>query len=284
MKNKSNKETIGCLMLLLTAIIWGFGVSIQSISGQTLGANTVVFFKALGAILLIPISIKFKQRFTKETFTYGILMGSIMYFACFAQQKGIESSTVGKSSFITALYTVLVAVLGFIFFKKKTKPTIWLSVGLASVGMYLLCIKEEFIFSSGDIWLLIGAICFALQILIADKCVKKYDPIPIACVQSLTMCVIAFVPTLLIEKPSLMAIKDAWFLLLYSALLSCCFAQTVQLVYQQYVEPTLSSLIMSLESVFGVIAGFLVLNQTLTLKEVLGCVLIFVAVIIAIKS
>ena len=78
-------------MLLLTAIIWGFGVPIQSISGQTLGANTVVFFKALGAILLIPISIKFKQHFIKETFTYGILMGVIMYFACFTQQKGIET-------------------------------------------------------------------------------------------------------------------------------------------------------------------------------------------------
>ena len=271
-------------MLLLAAIVWGFGVPIQSISSKTLGANTVVFFKALGAILLIPISIKLKQNFTKETFTYGILMGVIMYFSNFCQQKGIETSSAGKASFIIALYTVFVPVIGIIFFNKKTKSIVWLSVGIAFIGMYLLCINGEFALSVGDIWLLFGAIGFALQILIADKCVKKYDPIPIAAVQSLTMCFIAFIPMVTIEKPSLSSIANAWFFLLYPSLLCCCFGQTIQLVYQKYVEPTLLSLIMSLESVFGAIAGFLVLNERLSLKEVLGCVLIFIAVLIAIKA
>lgn len=271
-------------MFLLAAIVWGFGVPIQSISGKTLGANTVVFFKALGAILLIPISIKLKQHFTKETFIYGILMGIIMYFSNFSQQKGIETSSAGKVSFITALYTVLVPVIGYLFFKKKTKSIVWLSVGIAIIGMYLLCIKDDVVLSTGDIWLFLGAVGFALQILIADKCVKKYDPVPIAAVQSLTMCFIAFIPMVMVEKPTLVSISNALFTLLYSGLLCCCFGQTIQLVYQKYVEPTLSSLIMSLESVFGAIAGFLVLNERLSLKECLGCVLIFVAVIIAIKA
>lgn len=271
-------------MLLIAAIVWGFGITIQSISGQTLGSFTVVFFKALGAILLIPISIILKQRFTKDAFIGGVICGLIMVVGNVAQQKGIESSSIGKASFITALYMVFVPIIGILFFKRKTKTIVWIGVIIAVIGMYLLCVKESLALTSGDIWLIIGAIGFALQILVADKYVTKTDPIPLACVQSLTMCLISGICMLILEKPDIAVIKAAWFPLLYSALLSCCFAQTAQIVFQKYVEPTLASLIMSLESVFGVFAGFIILRQTLSVKELIGCALIFIAAIIAQKE
>lgn len=271
-------------MLLISAIIWGFGVTIQSISGQTLESFTVVFFKALGATLLIPIAIILKQKFSKDAFVGGIICGLIMFVANYAQQKGIETSSVGKASFITALYMVFVPIIGILFFKRKTKVIVWIGVAIATIGMYLLCVKETLALSSGDVWLIICAIAFALQILIADKYVATTDPIPLACVQSLTMCIMAGICMFIFEKPEIATIKSAWFTLLYSALLSCCFAQTAQIVFQKYVEPTLASLIMSLESVFGIFSGFLILNQTLSIKELIGCALIFIAVLIAQKK
>ena len=143
-----NKRTLGCIVLILCAVIWGGGITVQSVLGQSLGAFTVITIKAAGGFLLIPAALFLKQCFTKQTIIYGVICGLIMLAADVTQQIGIETSSVGKASFITALYMLFVPVMGFLFFRKQTKPTVWFCVILAAIGFYLLCLKLIFYFHS----------------------------------------------------------------------------------------------------------------------------------------
>lgn len=279
-----NKRNLGCILLTLAAIIWGFGISAQSILGDSLGCYTVVFFKGMAGILLIPIVYLLNGKYTKESFVGGLLCGIVMVIANVSQQKGIEIASAGKAAFITAMYMVFVPIIGMIFFKRKTNVYAWIGVGIAAVGLYFLCVKESIVLQIEDIYLFIGAIGFALQILIADKYVHKADPVSLCSIQLISMGLISSIFMFTIDKPTFAQLYNARWVLIYVSLFCSAFALSLQFIFQKHVEPTLASLLMSLESVFGVIGGFIVLNQTLTIKELVGCALIFIAVLIAQKE
>jgi len=270
-------------MMLLCAAIWGVAFSIQSLMSNSLETYTVVFLKNTGGFLLIPLAVKMKQKFSKEAIKYGIVLGIFMFFATYFQQKGIELSSVGKSSFITALYIVFVPFIAFFLGRKINKFAI-IGVVIASVGMYFLCMTESFTLTKGDFYLLLCAIALALQIAYIDKFVSKVDPIPLASVQGITVAVIGFFMMLLFESPSIVSIKSSLINILYLSILSGGVAEALQITYQKDVEPTLASLFMSFESVFGALFGFILLNQVLSIRELIGCVLIFIAVLVAQKE
>ena len=270
-------------MLFLSAILWGFGITIQNISGQNLGSFTVTTIKTLGGFLIFIVALLTKQKFNKQAIIVGVVLGVVMFAGNVLQQIGIVYSTIGKASFITALYVVFVPILG-LFFGNKTKMHVWVGIGIAAIGTYFLCINETFILQLGDITLFLCAIVFGLQIVIIGKYVNDVDPIALAAVQTITACVLSGICMFIFETPDINVIKDVWLELAYVCLLSCAFGTTSQIIFQQYVEPSTAGIIMSFESVFGVIGGFLILHQTLTVREMFGCILIFIAVLIAQKE
>lgn len=270
-------------MLLLAAIVWGFGITIQNISGQNLGSFTVTTFKAAGGILLILLCKLLNKKFTKKVIIVGTICGAVLFLGEVCQQAGIVKSTISKSSFITALYIVFVPFIG-ILFGYKTKINVWIGIIVAAIGTYFLCVTDKIVFQSGDILLFIGAICFALQIVVVSKYVNDVEPLTLAAVQTTSTFIFSLICTLIFENPELSSIKDVILPLAYVCLFSCVFAQTIQIIYQKYVEPSTAGIIMGFESVFGVISGFLILHQILTLREAIGCIIIFIAVLIAQKQ
>ena len=267
-------------MLLLCALIWGIGITIQSISGESLGVFTVLTFKAAGGFVLVPFIFILKEKITKETLIGGFLNGLTAAIGNIFQQIGIVNSTIGKSSFITSLYMIFVPIIGLLF-GKKIKKHVWLAVFIAIVGTYLLCLSETLKIQFGDISLLICAFVFGLQIIIIEKYANKVEPISFTCVQAFVMIIITSTIMFIVEKPSLIDIKDNWFLLFYVGIFSFGLGCIIQNLFQRYVEATVAGIIMSFESVFGVLGGLLILNQTLTMKEFIGCALILGAIIIA---
>ena len=189
-------------------------------------------------------------------------------------------TSVGKSGFITAMYIVLVPVLG-IFLKKKAGIKIWCSVAIAVGGLYLLCMTDSgFSIQKGDLLLLLGAVIFSFHILTIDYFSPKVDGVKMSCIQFFTCGILSMVGMFLFEQPQIGAIFQAWMPIVYAGVLSCGVAYTLQIVGQKGMNPTVASLILSMESVISVIAGWLILHQKLSGRELLGCVLMFVAIIL----
>lgn len=210
----------------------------------------------------------------------GLCCGVLLWLSSSLQQFGVARTTVGKAGFITALYIILVPLLG-LFLKKKVGLNVWISVGLAAVGMYLLCIREGFSISQGDFLVFLCSIGFSFHILAIDYFSPQADGLLISCVQFFTAGALAAVPTLIWEHPTWAAVSAAWLPILYAGVMSCGVAYTLQVVAQKDVEPTVASLILSMESVFSVLAGWVILGQSLSLKELGGCVLVFAGIILA---
>ena len=189
-------------------------------------------------------------------------------------------TSVGKSGFITAMYIVLVPVLG-IFLKKKAGIKIWCSVAIAVGGLYLLCMTDSgFSIQKGDLLLLLGAVIFSFHILTIDYFSPKVDGVKMSCIQFFTCGILSMVCMFLFEQPQIGAILQAWMPIVYAGVLSCGVAYTLQIVGQKGMNPTVASLILSMESVISVIAGWLILHQKLSGRELLGCVLMFAAIIL----
>ena len=203
-----------------------------------------------------------------------------MFGATTFQQFGIMQTSVGKTGFITALYVILVPILGIIL-GKKVGLRIWIGAVIAMVGFYLLCIKEGFSIAFGDILVFICAIIFALHIMTVDKYIPYVNGVMLSCIQFLVAGAISLVCMFVFETPSLSGILSAWQPILYAGIMSCGVAYTLQIIGQQYTNPFLASLILSLESVISVLAGWLFLGEMLSLKELAGCLLVFAAIIIA---
>lgn len=275
-------------MLLLTAIIWGFAFVAQSVGIDAAGPFLFNGTRnILGSLVLLPVILFFKKKgiiekaFTRDAIIGGICCGLCLFFASSAQQLGIQYSTVGKASFITALYVVLVPVLG-IFIGKKTGWKVWVSVAIATVGLYLLCMTGSFELAKGDLLLLACAVLFAVHILVIDHFSPKANGVVISCIQFAVTAVLSFaVMPIFGESFGWSKIVDAGPAILYAGLLSSGVAYTLQVVFQKDVEPTAASLILCLESVFGVIGGWLILGQMLTIRELLGCALMLIAIILA---
>lgn len=219
--------------------------------------------------------------FTKDLMIGGIICGTALCLASNFQQMGIESSTVGKSAFITTLYIVLVPLLG-LFFKKKLPLQIWCGVILAMIGLYLLCMKNEaFVLETGDIYLLLCAFFFTIQITAVDHFAPKVNCIALSMMQFFVTAILSGICMLFNELPTLENIVGGMIPLLYAGVLSSGVAYTFQIIGQKHLAPTVASLIMSLESVFATLAGWIVLKEYLSTKELIGCGLVFAAVILS---
>ena len=274
------------LLLLITAAIWGSAFVAQSVGMGYVKPFTFTSVRSfIGGLVLIPCIFflgKWKKGFaTKVEWIGGACCGTALCIASNFQQFGMESTTVGKAGFITALYVVLVPIFG-IFLKKRVSLVVWGCVGMALVGLYFLCIpKGEFYLAMGDLLVMICAILFTIHILVIDHFSPKGDGVIIACIQFFVCGILSAIPMFLGEQPSMGNILDAKWAILYAGVLSSGVAYTLQVVAQKNANPTVASLILSLEAVFAVLAGWLVLEQNLSNREKVGCILMFVAIILA---
>jgi len=290
--NQMKKMTTkSALLLLLTATIWGIAFVAQSAGSDYAGPFTFNAIRTImGGVVLIPCIYfldKGKKKRSemiasdqKNLITGGILCGVVLFIASNLQQIGIAYTTAGKAGFITALYIVLVPMMG-IFLKKITGLKIWLGVLLAAVGLYFLCMNEGFSIGIGDIYLLMGAACFAVHILVIDYYSPKVDGVKMSCIQFFVCGILSAVPMLLFETPRIGSLVSGWIPLVYAGVMSCGVAYTLQIVGQRDADPTIASLILSLESVVSVLAGFLILGERLSIREGIGCILMFAAIILA---
>lgn len=291
-------KTKNTLLLLLTAFIWGVAFVAQSVGMDYVGPLT---FNAsrfiIGAVFLIPCIAFLDTLKKKDTDTSGkplansesqdkktLLIGGLccgiaIAVASTLQQYGISMTTVGKAGFITALYIVIVPILG-IFLKKKPRLIIWVSVILALAGLYFLCMTDSLSFSKGDTMVLLCALAFSIHILIIDYFSPKVDGVRMSCIQFFIAGILCGIPALIFEHPEFSSLIAAWAPILYAGILSCGVAYTLQIVAQKNYDPTIASLILSLESVFSVLAGWVILHQALAPREIFGCVLVFIAIIL----
>ena len=278
------------ILLVLTALIWGCAFVAQSVGMDYVGPFTFNMARFLiGAIVLLPV-IWFMDRQwktgaekgagQKTLIVGGICCGIALAVASTLQQWGILFTTVGKAGFITAMYIVIVPLLG-IFIGKKVRLLIIGCVAIAVVGFYFLCMTESLRLGLGDFLVLLCAIAFSIHILVIDHFSPKVDGVKMSAIQFLTAAIISAVPTLLWEQPVFTEILQAWQPVLYAGVMSCGVAYTLQIIAQKNADPTVASLLLSLESVFSVLAGWVLLGQGLSLKEMFGCVLIFCAIILA---
>ena len=285
------------LLLLLTSFIWGVAFVAQSVGGEAVGCFTFNGVRSLiGALVLIPVifflDAQKKKELGEEKFqeqkgdfktllTGGICCGVMLCIASNFQQFGISFTTVGKAGFITAMYILIVPILG-LFMKKKVSMKVWFGVVLATIGLYMLCMtSESFSLSKGDFLVLICAGFFSLHILIIDYFSPKADGVRMSCIQFFVCGMISMIIAFIFEQPNLGAILSGWLPILYAGILSCGVAYTLQIVGQKNMDPTVASLILSLESVFSVLAGWVILNQKLSGRELFGCGLMFLAIIMA---
>ena len=291
------KQTIplkNSLILLLTATIWGVAFVAQSVGMDYVGGFTFNAVRSIiGSIVLLPVILFLDRQKTpavrteeeKKSGQKTLLMGGIACGICLClasnfQQFGIKYTTVGKAGFITACYIVIVPILG-LFLKKKCSPYIWGAVVMALIGLYLLCITDGFSIGKGDILVMICAVLFSLHILVIDYFSPKVDGVKMSCIQFLVCGILSGIPALIFENPQISSILAAWQPILYAGVMSCGVAYTLQIVGQKNMNPTVASLILSLESCISVLAGWIILGQSMSRKEILGCVIMFAAIILA---
>ena len=287
------KRLRGNLMLLVTAMIWGVAFVAQKSGGTALGALTCNGLRSLicaaGLTAAMPLMNKVKLSRRPETprekkllLIGGVLCGLAMFAATNLQQLGINvpGVTEGKSAFVTALYIVLVPLIGLLFHKRVTVLT-WFGVVLAAGGLYLLCAMGETGFGVGDLLLLLCALAFAIQILLVDHFAPLVDGVRLSRMQFLVVGILNLPLMLFIEHPTWEVIVSHLPELLYLGLMSSGVGYTLQILGQKDTNPTTASLLMSLESVFGALAGWLIGSGGMGLYEWLGSGLMFAAIVLA---
>lgn len=287
------KNLIGGGILLIAAIIWGFAFVAQSEGMEKVGAFTFQATRMLlAALVLLPTSLVFdkireknsgKRRvfMDKKTLFAGMVCGVFLFGAASLQQIGIMYTSVGHAGFLTALYLLLVPVLG-LFMGKKVGARIWFCIALALVGLYLLFMTGEgFSVSLGDVLVMLCALVFAFHIIAVDKLAGELDGVKVSLVQMAFAGLVSLVCALIFEEPNVSDIAASWLPIAYAGVLSCGVAYTLQIVGQKYAEPTVASIVMSLESVFAVLGGMIFLFDIPSLTEFAGCALMFAATIIS---
>lgn len=278
------------MILFMAAAIWGFAFVAQSVGMDYVGPYTFVTARNVVALaVLLPwVAAARRQRKKggqrrsgRRPLIYGgVCCGICLFAASVLQQFGMKYTTVGKAGFITAMYIVLVPVFG-IFAKKKTGVKVWIAVAAALAGLYLLCMtKGDFQLQKGDVCILGCAAVFALHILVVDHFSPLVDGVELSCVQFAVNAVLGTVLMLLLEQPRMADLLAAWLPIVYAGALSSGVGYTFQIIGQKGMNPTVASLILSLESVISVLAGWLLLHQALTARELAGCALVFAAIIL----
>ena len=287
------KKWLGSGMLLLTAVIWGVAFVAQSVGMDYVEPFTFNFARyIIGAIVLFPFlklgnsgtqskDAVAKKNMIKKSVLGGIGCGFLLCIASMLQQFGIMyTNVVGKAGFITALYIILVPVLGIVL-GKKTKPLVWICVVISVIGLYLLCVSDGYRLEAADLFLLACALFFAFHIIFIDYISPGTNGVLVSCVQFAVAGICCMVAMFMFESPNLAGMLKAYIPILYTGVLSCGVAYTFQILGQKYVEPTKASLILCLESVVSVLAGWLLLKQALSIRELMGCIIMFAAIIMA---
>ncbi len=289
------------LLLFLAALIWGASFVAQRAGMEYIGPFTFNGIRCiLGALVLVPVIFLLdtqrkkknllegtvaltdeERRAERKTLLVGGLScGAVLFVASSLQQIGMVYTTAGKGGFITALYIVLVPILG-LFIGRKVRPILWFCVVMGTFGLYMLCIKEDFSIGTGDLLVLLCAFGFAVHILVIDYFSPKTDSVKMSCIQFFVCGVISIPFMAVLETVDWANVLACWLPILYSGVMSCGVAYTLQIVAQKNTEPTVASLILSLESVFALIAGMVLLSEKITLKEGIGCLIMFAAIILA---
>ena len=297
------------LLLFLTAVIWGVAFVAQSAGMDYVGPFTYNGVRCiLGGLVLMPcimlldriqgsrsnrtreqaaggdsLVVCSAQEDKKERNTLlvgGMCCGLLLFTASSFQQFGIQYTTVGKAGFITAMYILLVPLLG-LFVHKKVGMKVWIGVAFAVCGLYLLCMGNGFSLKMGDALVMVCAVLFSLHILVIDYFSPKVDCVRMSCIQFWVCGILSLLCSFLLESPDLGSILAAWKPVCYGGIMSCGVAYTLQIVGQKGMNPTVASLILSLESVVSVVAGFLILHQTMSGRELLGCLSMVIAIVLA---
>ncbi len=286
-----NTKLKGNIILFITAIIWGVSFVSQSVGMEYIGPNTFMGIRTLmGGIVLLPVIFildktkkkqgTYKKTDMKKLIKYGVVCGIFLCIAQTLQTYGLQTTTTAKSGFLTALYIIFVAVIG-LFFGKKLTAKMALGIITAVLGMYFLCLfGEKVSFNMGDALTVLCALFFAGQILCIDKFVTDIDGLKLSCTQFLVAGVINAALMFVLETPDIESILSCTTALLYSGVMSCGVAYTLQVIGQKYADPTSASIIMSLESVFAAISGWIILQQKMSISQIAGCVLMFLAIVL----
>ena len=288
-----NRRLLGNLILTACAIIWGTAFVAQRAGMDTIEPITFNAARMVPAALIVGtvalvLSARDRKRGTadptgssaKAAVTGGVLCGFLLSLASIFQQVGLVETSAGKAGFITAMYILFVPVIGFVFLRRKNPWIVWAAVLLGVFGMYLLCVKEGFTLTRGDALILVCALLFSGHILVCDHFVKKTDPIRMSAVQFVTASIVSWIAAFVLEEPGMDKIIDAAFPILYCGVMSGGIAYTLQMIGQKLSDPTPASLLMSLEAVFAVIAGAVILGERMQIREIIGCIVMFAAVIL----
>ncbi len=292
------------LLLVLTALIWGLAFVAQSVGADYVGTFTFLAMRswlAAAALFAVVLARKRLSRGAKANennnsyidsesaplllrtrkgwpFVGGAVCGILLCAASAAQQAGIPLTTTAKAGFITAMYVVIVPILG-LFFGSRAKLKIWICMGISVIGLYLLCMKGGFSLQTGDLLELLCALLFAFQIMAIGKVSPKVDGYKLSCMQFTVCAALSTVCMFIFETPSAEGIISAAPSILYAGLLSSAVGYSLQIIAQKGLDPTIASLAMCLESVFSALAGWLLLGQSLSARELIGCALMFAAII-----
>ncbi|MDE5598342.1 MAG: DMT family transporter [Lachnospiraceae bacterium] len=280
-------------LLFLTALIWGVAFVAQSAGMDYVQPFTFNAVRCMiGGIVLIPCigilklykkePVRQGEQKVQQKILYkgGVICGILLFIASNLQQFGIQYTTVGKAGFLTALYIIIVPFLG-IFLHRRVGKKVWLGVVLALCGLYLLCIKEEFKLAIGDALMIMCAFAFSFHIMVIDRFSPKVESVKMSCIQFFVCGILSAVCMFIFEQPQISQILAAWQPILYAGVMSCGVAYTLQIAAQEGMNPTVASLILSMESVFSVLAGWILLHETLSRKELAGCLFMFIAIILA---
>ena len=286
-------------ILFLTALIWGVAFVAQSAGMEYLGPFTYNGVRSvLGGLVLLPCiallgriqgqsgaetgSVQGQSGAAgrKQLLTGGLCCGIVLFVASNFQQFGIQYTTVGKAGFITAMYIVIVPLLGLLV-HRKLGLQVWIGVLFGITGLYLLCMKDSFRLEKGDALVLVCAFIFSLHILVIDHFSQKVDGVKMSCIQFWVCGILSLLCSFVFETPNLQNILAAWMPVCYGGILSCGVAYTLQIIGQKGMNPTVASLILSLESVVAVVAGFLILGQSMSRRELFGCLMMVLAIVSA---
>lgn len=287
----NNKKLFSNIILLITAIIWGSAFVAQRIGMDSIGPftfNAVRFLMSSIFVLLLTSVLskmnpepKSESASRKTLFQAILVCGLCIFGGTTLQQYGLVFTTAGKAAFITTLYILLIPILG-IFLGRKNPLLTWIAIAVGAVGLFLLCIKQDFTIDKGDFIVLIGAFFWSFHVLSIDHFLQKgINPFLLSLGQMLVVFILSTAAAFLFETPEVAGIKNAVVALLYTGILSGGVGYTFQIIGQRHADPVVASLIMSTEAAFGTIAGFLFLHERMTGREILGSVLLFAAVLLS---
>lgn len=278
------------LLLLLAAAIWGFAFVAQRIGAQHVGTFTFNGIRfGLGSLSLLPLLLFLRNKpetaatidsSTKRALPAGMLTGCVIFLGATLQQIGLVDTSAGKAAFITGLYIVLVPILG-ILLKHRIYANTWFGVAVAAIGLYFLCVTESFTIASGDLFELAGALFWTVHILLIDHFTKKVDALKLSFFQFVTCSLLSLAAALLFEDISLYNIGQAVIPLLYGGICSVGIAYTLQVIGQKHAQPSHAAIILSMESVFASVGGWLILKEDLGVRGYLGCLLMLFGMLLS---